>query len=342
MNSTMPYRYEHNRNTHYLVVDVEDEETVFGFEMKMLQELDCKGVLRAVVRHRDEGAELLYEISCKNTLDTVLKDKKTGIDEVKNLFIQLNGAAAELENYLLKADHLLLNPMYIYCDDDGRIYFCYLPAKGNSLQNSLKELVEFLLKRIDHKDAEAVKTVYGMHQICQNEYFGLGDLMDLFCSFEEDTLPEEETAPMIYPEAGADQRGAGSVWESIRYQVAKVFRGATDAELAPHSGKRMVQARLLSKDPKQYPDIYMEEFPFRIGKAQDAGGENPDFFQRFPTVSRHHAEISYEYGEFCLHELGSTNGTKVNGKRLANGDTVRLRDVDCIVVAELEFIFEEI
>ena len=30
-------------------------------------------------------------------------------------------------------------------------------------------------------------------------------------------------------------------------------------------------------------------------------------------------------GEFCLHELGSTNGTKVNGKRLANGDTVRLR-----------------
>ena len=66
-----------------------------------------------MVRHRDEGAELLYEISCKNTLDTVLKDKKTGIDEVKNLFIQLNGAAAELENYLLKADHLVESDVHL-------------------------------------------------------------------------------------------------------------------------------------------------------------------------------------------------------------------------------------
>lgn len=338
----MPYRYEHNRNTHYLVVDVQDDENVYAFEMKMLQELDCKGLLRAKIRHRDEGAELLYEISCKNTLDTVLKEKKTGIDEVKNLFIQLNDAAAELENHLLKTDYLLLNPSYIYSDDDGRLYFCYLPAKGSSLQNSLKELVEFLLKRIDHKDAEVVKAVYGMHQTCQNEYFGLGDLMDLFCSLEEDVLSEEEISPVIYPEARTDQGSAGSVWESIRYQVAKVFRGAASAEFTPHSGKRMGRARLLSRDPQQYPDIYMEEFPFRIGKAQDAGGENPDLFQRFPTVSRHHAEINYDYGEFCLHELGSTNGTKVNGKRLADGDTVRLRDGDCVVVAELEFIFEEI
>src|SRR5262245_25109717 len=36
-----------------------------------------------------------------------------------------------------------------------------------------------------------------------------------------------------------------------------------------------------------------------------------------PTVSRHHARIELRAGELVIHDLGSTNGTKVDGVRIA-------------------------
>ncbi len=51
--------------------------------------------------------------------------------------------------------------------------------------------------------------------------------------------------------------------------------------------------------------------PFTVGR--DPGN---DIILRDPKVSRHHAEIVFERGFFVLHDLASTNGTYVNGKRV--------------------------
>ena len=49
-----------------------------------------------------------------------------------------------------------------------------------------------------------------------------------------------------------------------------------------------------------------------------------------PTVSRRHAEISYANGQFILHDLGSVNGTYINGARLEPGSTYVLKQQDVI------------
>jgi pSer/pThr/pTyr-binding forkhead associated (FHA) protein len=49
-----------------------------------------------------------------------------------------------------------------------------------------------------------------------------------------------------------------------------------------------------------------------------------------PNVSRHHAEVRPAGDGFAVHDLGSTNGTLVNGTKIAgphqlvDGDEVRL------------------
>jgi pSer/pThr/pTyr-binding forkhead associated (FHA) protein len=54
-------------------------------------------------------------------------------------------------------------------------------------------------------------------------------------------------------------------------------------------------------------------------------------------VSGHHAEIRYESGRFVLHDLGSTNGTFVNGRKITGpnmlkvGFRVRIGDVNLVV-----------
>ncbi len=50
-----------------------------------------------------------------------------------------------------------------------------------------------------------------------------------------------------------------------------------------------------------------------------------------PTVSREHAKISYENGEFWVEDLGSTNKTQINGKELRTKS--RLKDSDEVTIS---------
>ena len=58
-------------------------------------------------------------------------------------------------------------------------------------------------------------------------------------------------------------------------------------------------------------------------------GRTADLVLSDGTISRAHAAIGYEKGNFFVQDLGSTNGTGVNGKReprttLRDGDEVQL------------------
>jgi pSer/pThr/pTyr-binding forkhead associated (FHA) protein len=58
-------------------------------------------------------------------------------------------------------------------------------------------------------------------------------------------------------------------------------------------------------------------------------GRTADLVLSEATISRAHAAIGYEKGTFFVQDLGSTNGTGVNGKReprttLRDGDEVQL------------------
>ena len=48
----------------------------------------------------------------------------------------------------------------------------------------------------------------------------------------------------------------------------------------------------------------------------------------FPTVSRRHAVVGAAQGQWTVRDLGSTNGTYVNGTRLAEGETRAIQNGD--------------
>lgn len=60
-----------------------------------------------------------------------------------------------------------------------------------------------------------------------------------------------------------------------------------------------------------------------------------DLLLSHPTVSGHHARFDMRYDELWLVELGSTNGTFVNGKRLQG--EIRIQEEDLIQFAEVAF-----
>ncbi len=63
-----------------------------------------------------------------------------------------------------------------------------------------------------------------------------------------------------------------------------------------------------------------------------------DIFLDNPKVSRQHATIKWEKGDFVIFDLGSSNGTFVNDKRVT--EPLALQDGDVVRFSDMAFVFK--
>ncbi len=71
------------------------------------------------------------------------------------------------------------------------------------------------------------------------------------------------------------------------------------------------------------------EFPMERDWVVIGRGRGADFVVPEPTISRAHAAVGYDDTGFYVHDLGSTNGTLLNGEQasrqvLRNGDEIQM------------------
>lgn len=77
--------------------------------------------------------------------------------------------------------------------------------------------------------------------------------------------------------------------------------------------------------------IELDKTTQQVGRA-----EYCDIVLAEKSVSKLHAEFSYEHGSWCVRDLGSSNGVLVNGERV---DRAQLRCGDQVKLGRLEFSF---
>jgi VWFA-related protein len=98
--------------------------------------------------------------------------------------------------------------------------------------------------------------------------------------------------------------------------------------------------RVIERAPKHLAMLVEKARPDRKfdlkGKMNIGRAPDNQIVLTDPTVSRHHAWIREQEGSFLVFDIGSANGTFVNGERveaprmLENGDTVRFGEVDLV------------
>ena len=141
--------------------------------------------------------------------------------------------------------------------------------------------------------------------------------------------------PTVHIEADAKVRRG----EPQARGVLDVQGAGQDAALAGHTVKLDLAPIVQAAPPKgvlagplneDKPGTYvLEKLPFHLGRALDN-----DLIIEDADVSRHHAEIREVHGRLCVVNLGSTNGTQVNGERV---EQCVLKDGDVLSFGGLRF-----
>ncbi|MGB8167376.1 MAG: FHA domain-containing protein [Chthoniobacteraceae bacterium] len=71
-----------------------------------------------------------------------------------------------------------------------------------------------------------------------------------------------------------------------------------------------------------------------IGRVDDNTIEIAD-----ASVSSRHAQLSKDDADYVLRDLGSTNGTRVNGREAAEGEDFKLGDGDAVIFGKVSVLY---
>lgn len=121
---------------------------------------------------------------------------------------------------------------------------------------------------------------------------------------------------------------ANASCQAVAFPPGDLCDGATDRQAASCSTVWYLEGHINDGEPRRHVNI--GAFPFRIGRLPDLALCLPS-----PSVSKLHAEITLQGEQLLVRDMGSTNGTFVNGRRVQ--DETGLNSGDLLQFANLVF-----
>ena len=187
----MEVRYRRELSETFLILEGEEEPD--GYTARILRENRIPGLSRCQIHWVEGKAEYCFGISGCQTLRRLWESRQLQAGEVRTLFLGLHRALEQMEEYLLEPDRLLLEPDLLFVPEAGpaQVQLCCHPGWRGDFAEGMRGLVQYLLNKMDHGDAQSVEQAYGLFQIVGKEFFCFDELLEAL----EDPKEQAEVAP---------------------------------------------------------------------------------------------------------------------------------------------------
>lgn len=179
----MQIDYKRDLNHTYVILQEEKEPDTASYQIRMLLTNAIPGLLDCKIGKMDDKTLFYYEVTSRQSLQSVFEQRSIGAEALRKLFEQLLDLLEELGQYLLAPDGLVLQPELVFADANLENFsFCYLPGKqGHTgcFQKQIRELMEYLLPKLDHQEQDAVVLGYGLYREISAEIFSVETIQAL-------------------------------------------------------------------------------------------------------------------------------------------------------------------
>ena len=358
------------RNKDYIGYILQDSENVSHSSLQIIKRSDIDGIMKGYQLMQDGKMKILFDVGAYSSLDRVMDNVDAGtfvglLLDVINVFHEIK------YNTVLPIDTILLSANNVFVDQKrGRVKLLALPVKSQATIRE-RELFEkntiYILSTMMYQSKHiSDPACRGLYDDCQTGTLLLDDLYNFMKMGKYGNPATMKAASFGAPAAsfgsagssagspasgfGASAPSAGTPAASFGPQAASFGTQAasfgtqaasfgtqaasfgTPAAAAPSGGRLLA---LLQPARESDPGITILKEQTVIGKSRTDADVRIDK----QGVSRKHCEIILRGGSFYIRDLGSTNGTKVNGERLFADQFIPLNTGDTIEILDMRYTF---
>ena len=372
----MEIKFKRQHNDSFMIIDAVD--TVENYEVKMIGENQIDALLEMSKINFNGVQQYTYNISRKENLEDFLESHDLTIELLRRIVLNIQLAYDELNRFLINERHIWLEIETVYLEkaqDNFKVSLCYYPKDIGTVQEQFRGLFEKILRLVPPGDKKFTKKVYEAYDLCLKEDYTLAEIYDCLqddeseelivnkINLRDDGIDEYEEAENIDWElpqnyladySDSESEGKTSPLKQI-HQVIKtflcnkiefkdVFDSASDDFIVEPDCELEQKTQLLTETKpcgklvydgqNKEDDFLVNKDVFRIGS-----GKKNDAILRERTVSTNHAKITREGDDYYLSDLNSTNSTFVNNKELSYRTPVKLKIMDKISFANVNYVF---
>lgn len=155
---------------------------------------------------------------------------------------------------------------------------------------------------------------------------------------KKDEQKEEEIPGEVYASSMAVTNEPWKVKETLNLEEEYVTQILVEEEKTEILYQQNAEPSycLVAKDKENLIDIPIDSFPFYIGKDKNRN----QLVLKESSVSRLHAVLTIREEEVFLTDLGSTNGTHVNGQRLSKNQPIPINNSDELAFSREIYLFK--
>ncbi len=148
----------------FLIVTCSWKQTK-DFAIRMMEENKIEYLFPVTSRMLNGHLQLYYEVTNLTPLTEIYDHMPMSISMIRRLFQDMRSAVREAERFFLEPGDILFDPSFIFADPDtGAASFCCVPGRPEPVKPDALILAEYILKRLDHADRDAVKVGYDFYR----------------------------------------------------------------------------------------------------------------------------------------------------------------------------------
>lgn len=277
----------------------------------------------------DDTARCMYRTDTGKSLEEIFAEKGVDEDGIRELMYSLDGLQAMCAELLIDEDHVMLEPGNIFTlKGPGEAKYIFNPFERKNFSNSCRKLA-----------ANLMGSYFNGYSI-QSEIF-------------------RERMIRKTRDSSFNPRNVLSAWDELMEKPGSFDKGGEKSEEDDHKREPAIIAMIKGKLPKKEK---AEDETGPIGKAEEGmcltgicsintkipvlregvtigrSSLHKKYGLYNSSIGKSHARVYEQDGEVYISDLGSKNGTYLNGRRIEKRKPVKVEKGDIIAFSDEEFI----
>ena len=230
-----------------------------GLDERLMLRKKIQGALPVEKAYVDGNGQYWYNISGKQSLDVYCRIKPVGIELIERLIVSICSEMEILEWNMIRTSCLCLDPELIFVTNSNQEFiFTSYPGAEHNVEDGFRQLMEYLLTKVDHKDALAVRAAYGVYEKSLEKGMAIRDVRDWIT--QSDSVEQTEKK-VLFEEPSADIAGGNVNQREVpaiaNFMEEKPIVQSVQENRTYHSENFKKQDQ--SKDKKKQWDSFLKE-----------------------------------------------------------------------------------